>query len=54
MTVIVMKKGSLDVAQYNNVSNIAYSSGSVTITYGPNNEYYETLTYADYMLQIIP
>lgn len=52
MTVIVMKKGSLDVVQYNNVSAISYSSGSVTITYGGGST--QTYTYADYMLQIVP
>ena len=52
MKLIVMKKGSLDVTQYNNVSSIVYSSGTVTITYGSNST--ATYTYNDYMLQIIP
>lgn len=36
MTVIATNKTTMDVAQYNNVSNIAYNAGTkiYTITYG--------------------
>lgn len=52
MKVIVMKKGSLDVTQYNGVTNIALAGGTITITYGTSNT--ASYTYADYMVQIIP
>lgn len=34
MTVIVKNKTTFDTVQYDNVSNIAYSAGTYTITYG--------------------
>lgn len=50
MKVLVIKKGSFSVVQLENVSDIAYSSGTVTITHGGGTA---TYTYADYMLQIL-
>lgn len=40
MTVIIMSKTSLNISQYNNVSNIAYNStaGTFTITYGATSQ----------------
>ena len=51
MKVIAMSKTLLSVAQFDNVSNIAYSDGSVTITYNTSS----TATYAlaDYVIQIM-
>lgn len=55
MKVVVMKKDSFAVAEFLNVSNIAYSevsdTKSVTITYGSA----QTATYdlADYLISIL-
>lgn len=51
MKVLVIKKGSLQATEYNAVSNIAYSAGTVTITYGASLT--ASFTYADYMMQIV-
>ena len=55
MKVVVMKKDSFTVAEFLNVSNIAYTevsdTKSVTITYGSS----QTATYnlADYLISIL-
>lgn len=41
MKVLVISKSTFDVKQYNNVTNIAYTSGNYVITDGGN-----TYTYA--------
>lgn len=51
MKVLAIKKGSLQATEYNAVTNIAYAGGIVTISYGSSQT--ATLTYADYMLQIV-
>lgn len=50
MKLLIIKKGSFNVTQLEGVTNIAYSSGSVTVTHTGGTS---TYTYADYMLQII-
>lgn len=52
MRVIVMSKGSLAVAEFNSVTSIAFSSGTVVITYGSGST--ASYTYADVLVQIIP
>lgn len=52
MKVIAIQKGTFNMTQYDNVSNIALSGANVIITYGSSQS--QTLVYADYMLQIIP
>ena len=44
MTVIVMNKTTINISQYNNVSNIAYNSGAgtFTLTYGSS----QTVTFS--------
>ena len=44
MTVIVMSKTTMSISQYNNVSNIAYNSGTgtFTLTYGSS----QTVTFS--------
>lgn len=51
MKIIVIQKNAFFVNQYSNVSNIAYSSGNITITYGSN----QTATYSleNYVIQIV-
>lgn len=51
MKVIVIQKGSFNVTQLEGVTSIAYSNGTVTITYG--SEQTATYTAADYMLQVL-
>ena len=51
MKVIVIQKGSFNVTQLENVTNIAFSSGTVTISYGTDST--ASYTFADYMFQII-
>lgn len=45
MTVIVSSKSTFDSVQLNNVSNIAYLNGTVTITAGGNTYTYTTDNY---------
>ena len=51
MKMIVIQKGSFNVTQLENVSNVAFSSGTVTITYGTD----QSASYAasDYMFQFL-
>ena len=44
MKVIAVNKTTLTCIQYDNVSNIAYSSGTYTITYGDPAQ---TITYTE-------
>lgn len=46
MVVIVISKTSFNTIQHNNVSNIAYSSGTVTITSGADTYSYSVDNYA--------
>ena len=46
MKVVVLSKTNFIVVQHNNVSNIAYSSGSVVITSGGTNYTYSLENYA--------
>ena len=50
MKVIAIRLSSFAIAQYDNVSNIAYASGSVTITAGGNTYNYNL---DDYKIQIL-
>ena len=50
MKMLVIKKGGFSVTELNGVTNIAYSTGTVTITHSGGTS---TYTYADYMLQFI-
>lgn len=53
MIVVVMSKTTLTVSQYDNVSNIAYNSGTgtYTITYGTNQT--KSWLAADYLLSVL-
>ena len=51
MKVIVIQKGSFNVTTLESVTNIAYSSGSITISYGVSQS--ATYAAADYMLLIL-
>ena len=53
MIVIATKKTTMDVAQYNNVSNIAYNSGTkiYTITYG--NSQTKTFSGDDWFIAVL-
>ena len=50
MKMIVIKKGSFSVTELSGVSNIAYSTGTVTISHAGGTS---TYTYAEYILQFI-
>lgn len=50
MTVIALDTQTMAVFQYDNVSNVAYSSGTYTITYGGNTA---TRAADRYRLQIL-
>lgn len=51
MTVIAMKKADFTVTQYNNVTNIAYTSGNYVITYGSSQS--ATLNSTNYVISIL-
>lgn len=51
MTVIVKNKNTFDTAQYDNVSNIAYNSGTYTVTYGSSQT--ASFTAADWLIAIM-
>ena len=52
MIVVVMSKTTLTASQYDNVSNIAYNSGTgtYTITYGNQTK---TWSAADYLISVL-
>lgn len=50
MKMLVIKKVGFSVTELAGVTNIAYSTGTVTITHAGGTS---TYTYADYMLQFI-
>ena len=51
MKIIVIEKGTLNCETFSNVTNVAYSSGTVTITYSGGSTAGFVLD--DYMLQFI-
>lgn len=51
MIVVVMSKTTLTASQYDNVSNIAYSSGTYTITYNTNQT--KSWSAADYLISVL-
>ena len=53
MIVIATNKTTMDVAQYNNVSNIAYNSGTkiYTITYGSSQT--KTFSGDDWLIAVL-
>lgn len=46
MKVVILSKTSFNVIQLSNVSNIAYSAGTVTVTSGGTNYSYSLENYA--------
>lgn len=50
MKLLVIKKGGFSVTELTGVTNIAYSTGTVTISHGGGTS---TYTYAEYILQFI-
>lgn len=50
MNIVLISKTDFTVSQYANVSNIAYASNNITITYGGNTV---TVSLDDYHISIL-
>ena len=53
MIVVVMSKTTLTATQYDNVSNIAYNSGTGTYTITYNTNQTKSWSAADYLISVL-